>query len=99
MAEPDVLRTLSWILQAVEVVGWPPERQLEYLHALGVGGLADELALQVNDTIAAVDQLAEQGQLPTSSRDAVHAVDAQLAQMSTRGPDLWSEQAVRSAPA
>lgn len=81
--------------ESLQVLAAPAVAQLQYLAALGVPGLVDELALEFDDIGAAARDMLEQGELRPSQYEAVGRVDRRLAEMSdSRQEALWTPKAL-----
>lgn len=76
-------------------LAWAADAQIAYLHGIGVGGLADELALEFDDMFAVhrarPDSLGPVGYV-------LAYLDRALEEMSGEAnADLWTDEALRSA--
>ena len=80
---------------AVVRLAWAADAQIEYLHGIGVGGLADELALEFDDAFAV--HRACPGSLGPAGpvlADLDRALDRMSGEANAR---LWTGQALQSA--
>jgi hypothetical protein len=83
----------SELRAAVTRLASPADAQIAYLHGIGVGGLADELALEFEDLLATHrTTLGPAGQVLTE-------LDQVLERMSGEAnAHLWTDLALQSAP-
>jgi len=80
---------------AVVRLAWTSDAQIEYLHGIGVGGLADELALEFDDLFA-VHRTCPDSLGPAGC--VLADLDRTLERMSGEvNAHLWTDQALRSA--
>lgn len=81
---------------AVGRLAWTGDAQVEYLHGIGVGGLADELALEF-DALFPTSRSCPDFQGPAG--EVLAELDRTLERMSGEAnARLWTDQALRSAP-
>jgi hypothetical protein len=100
--DDDSLRlawALSQLLRAVARLALAPEVQRDYLRRSGVGGSADELALDLDDAARLLDELEGADWIEPERAAAVRRIDGMLNAMS--GPPsaaLWEPGALSAAP-
>jgi hypothetical protein len=80
---------------AVARLAIPPTEQLAYLASIGVGGLADELALEFDDAYQPVAPLLEELEAPEELREDLTSLDQALTSDSLE----WSIAAVGESDA
>ncbi len=83
------------LLDSLKRLASPPETQIAYLDSLGTGGLADELALEFDDSYqAVVAQFTHDPQLLLDLED----LNRHLGSMSgEQHASLWQYEALRTA--
>ena len=83
------------LLESLKRLASPPEDQIAYLDSLGAGGLADELALEFDDSYQAVaPQINHNAQLLLDLKN----LDRHLKSMSgEHHASLWRYEALRTA--
>lgn len=90
---------LNELVRAVARLALAPEDQREYLRRSGTGGSADELALELDDSVQMLDQLEESGFIDPAQAAIVRRIDGMLSMMSgARHAALWEPEALSTAP-
>ncbi|MFV0318271.1 MAG: hypothetical protein ACK5O2_15085 [Microthrixaceae bacterium] len=97
MSRPDC-GALGELIKAVARLALPADTQLRYLRELKVLPGIDELALELHDRAVLLRQFVENGWLSSREADFIQALDEALARLSERGPELWSETALKESP-
>jgi len=90
---------LERLVPVLERLASDPQRQMEYLESIGVGGSADELALEFDDVYQPARHALDDSGYSAEFRSALSELDLQLSSMS--GPDhplLWTAQGLLEAP-
>ena len=85
-------RQASNLRDATARLASPSAAQIEYLRALGVAPLADELALEFDDQYQPIALLREHETISADAEQALSAVDGKLRAMSQH-KNLWTEDA------
>lgn len=79
--DDDSLRlawALSQLVRAVARLALAPEVQRDHLRRLGVGGSADELALELDDTAQRLDELEGAGWIEPERAATIRRIDGML---------------------
>ncbi|MEV0353263.1 hypothetical protein AB0H88_46565 [Nonomuraea sp. NPDC050680] len=92
--EPDFHR---WIRDVLTRLSWDADRQMEHVRSLNVD--VDELALEFDDALHLAQAKVQHGLLSRRALEALLPVDAKLGHMTEYGTELWTEEAVATAPA
>jgi hypothetical protein len=92
-------RSLASLIRAVAVLALPAADQVEWVDSLGVGPVADELALELGDGALLAQQFVEAGWLGADNLSPLMAVDLLLKDMSgLENEALWDYPALNSSP-
>ncbi|TMR08212.1 hypothetical protein ETD86_48785 [Nonomuraea turkmeniaca] len=92
--EPEFRR---WIRNVLSQLSWDADRQLEHVRSLKVD--VDELALEFDDALHLAQAKVHEGLLSQEAYQALLPVDAKLSHMTEHGAELWTGEAVATAPA
>ena len=87
---------LEQLIVALSRLARPAEGQIAYLETLGAEQSADELALELDDV--AEGALSVPGLLSEEQQSLLRGLDRQLAEMSGKEHELWSQRALRTSP-
>jgi hypothetical protein len=88
---------LQQITDALQRLASSADSQVSYLQSMNLS--ADELALELDDSLPALGSLLESGQVTDQQAAAMRRVDEALSQMSGRANrELWTEEGLRHAP-
>ncbi|GHJ09743.1 hypothetical protein TPA0907_41100 [Micromonospora humidisoli] len=94
-----VTSVLCGLTRVVARLALAPDEQREYLRRAGTGGLADELALQLEAVVTLLEPLEEANLVDPAQAALAHRIDQMLDMMS--GADkahLWEPEALSTAP-
>src|SRR5687768_11247694 len=92
-------RLLASLVRAVAMLALPASHQIAWLESLGVGGSADELALEFDDGYVLAPQFVERQWLDAAVVDPLRALNDLLQSMSGPGnAELWDAAALESSP-
>lgn len=90
---------LKVLVSAVRMLAASAEEQSSYLREIGVGELADELALELNDSLWTLPILIQQGVLTEEQAKDVRILDQDLDAMSgLQHKTLWRIEKLATAP-
>lgn len=93
--------SLAKLVRAVAVLALPYEGQLAWLRSLGLGepGIADELAMELEDAALLSAQFEEAGWLDPNARNLILELRELLNLDSDRGNvDFWALDSLRTSP-
>ncbi|WP_203909145.1 hypothetical protein [Rhizocola hellebori] len=84
--------------RAIGMLSRGSEAQLAYLRELGVGDLADELALEFHDAFMVAKEQ-RSGSISVDAMAALEDLDARLARLSEDSDDAWRSASLRTSVA
>ncbi|HEX5114202.1 MAG TPA: hypothetical protein VFW65_03285 [Pseudonocardiaceae bacterium] len=94
MTEPDG-RGVVKLMRAVAMLAMPAPIQADYLNRIGTPDVADELALELDDTLQLADKLRDHGYLTDTEYTMLHALNRKLDSMSGHNHEpLWRTSAL-----